>query len=209
MSLPRHTRAFQCHLQETFSLCCFAIHTFSSSLGEGLAPNEVMAGQRRRRSRESIFSLTKDAARSLSRAGSQQGCSNSFQNRATQLTQGATIRVEDEDQSHPEISPGSHAHQTCHSGGPPTISLASHLAPSHSNVPTSVTKRRMLRRMSWIPTPQSRKNIVGRSISVPVLTSTTNANVARVEGVWCGELAQVDLVQYTRSSQAGWILDPS
>jgi hypothetical protein len=50
---------------------------------------------------------------------------------------------------------------------------------------------------------------VGRSISAPLLTSTTNANVARVEGVWCGELAQADLVQSTRSSQAGWISDSS
>ena len=127
----------------------------------------------------------------------------------TQLTQGAAIRVEDEDQSHPETSPSSHVHQTCHSGGPPTISLAGHLAPSHSNVPTNATKRQMLRWMSWIPTPQSRKNRVCRSILDPVLTSTTNANVARVEGVWYGELAQADLVQSTRSSQAGWILDPS
>jgi hypothetical protein len=61
--------------------------------------------------------------------------------------------------------------------------------------------------MSWIPTPRSRKNKVGRSISAPVLTSTTNANVARVEGVWCGELAHADLFQSIRSSQAGWISD--
>lgn len=50
---------------------------------------------------------------------------------------------------------------------------------------------------------------MGRSISAPVLTSTTNANVARVDGVWCGELAQADLVQSTRSSQAGWTSDSS
>jgi hypothetical protein len=79
---PTHSR-LSISSPGTFSLCCFAIHTFSLSPGEGLAPNEVMAGQRRRRSRGSISSLTKDAARSLSRAGSQQGCSNSFQNRAT------------------------------------------------------------------------------------------------------------------------------
>jgi hypothetical protein len=48
---------------------------------------------------------------------------------------------------------------------------------------------------------------VGRSISAPVLTSTTNANVAQVEGVWYGELAQADLVQPIRSSQASWISD--
>ena len=63
--------------------------------------------------------------------------------------------------------------------------------------------------MSWIPTPRPRKNKVGRSISAPVLTSTTNANVARVEGILYGELAQADLVQSTRSSQAGWISDSS
>jgi len=50
---------------------------------------------------------------------------------------------------------------------------------------------------------------VGRSISAPVPTSTTNASVARVEGVWCGELTQAGLVQSTRSSQAGWISDSS
>ena len=193
----------------TFSLCCFAIHTFSFSPRDGLASNEVMAGQSRRRSRESIFSPTKDAVRSLSRAGSQQGCSNSFQIGPHSLHKGAAIRLEDGDQSHSEISPGPHAPQICHFGGPPTISLTGHLAPSHSNVLTNATKQRMLRPMSWIHTPQSRKNRVGRSISVPVLTSTTNANVARVEGVWCGELAQADLVQSIRSSQAGWTLDHS
>ena len=71
----------------TFSPCCFAIHTFSWSPGEGLASDGVMAGQSRRRSRGSIFSFTRDAVRSLSRAGSRQGPSNSFQNRVTQLTQ--------------------------------------------------------------------------------------------------------------------------
>jgi hypothetical protein len=45
--------------------------------------------------------------------------------------------------------------------------------------------------------------------AAPVLKSTTNANVGRVEGVWCGELAQADLAQPTRSSQAGWISDSS
>jgi hypothetical protein len=71
----------------TFLPCCFAIHTFSWSLGKSLASDGVMAGQSRRRSRGSIFSFTRDAVRSLSRAGSRQGSSNSFQSRITQLTQ--------------------------------------------------------------------------------------------------------------------------
>ena len=79
----QQTRTFRCCLQELSRFAVFAIHIFPWSPGEGLASDGVMAGQSRRRSQGSIFSFTKDAVRSLSRAGSRQGSSNSFQNRVT------------------------------------------------------------------------------------------------------------------------------
>ena len=117
--------------------------------------------------------------------------------------------MEDEDNSTAGPAPVSETPQNCHGRGGSNISAAGNLAASESEIPPGASKTRLPRPLSWLPTPRSRKNKVGRSISAPVLTSTTNAGVAQIEGVRCGELTQTDLVQSTWSPQAGWIADSS
>jgi len=77
------------------------------------------------------------------------------------------------------------------------------------------------RRLSWLPFTRSSSisqhprshsvhlpkvtsaSTVARSvISAPVLTSTTNAKVARIEGVYCRELADLEFSQSAGNSQA-------
>ena len=166
-----------------------------------------MAGHSRRHSRGPIFSFTIDVVRPLSGVGSRQGSSIVSQKGPHNLHKGAAIHVEDEDRLPAQIPPVPNAPQTCHSGRAPNTFSAGHLAPSSSSVTPNTAKGRMPRPLSWLPTPRSRKNKVGRSTSAPLLTSTTNTNVARVKGVRCGDLTQADFVQSTRSPQAGWIPD--
>jgi hypothetical protein len=89
------------------------------------------------------------------------------------------------------------------------VSFVGPHARSNSNGLPNVAKTRIPRPLSWLPTPRSRKNAVGRSISAPVLTSTTNVNVAQSEGVRCGELTHADLIRSTWNPQVGWIPDSS
>lgn len=52
----------------------------------------------------------------------------------------------------------------------------------------------------------SSTSTVGRSvISAPTLTSTTNVEVARTEGVHCGEISDAAFSQSTWDSQVGWV----
>jgi hypothetical protein len=188
---------------------CSAGQTSPLSSGQSLISDEAMAAHSRRHSRGSIFSFTIDAVRSLSHVGSRQGSSKHSKIWSHSLHDGAAIRVEDEDQSPAVVLPVSDESQTYRSGRLANTSSSGPLAPPKNNVPLNSTKTRMPRPLSWLPTPRSRKNKVGRSISAPVLKSTTNANVARVEGVRCGELTQADLIQSTWSPQAGWVPDSS
>jgi hypothetical protein len=113
--------------------------------------------------------------------------------------------MEDEGHSSSEAPAVPDKLQATHSGEVANSSSAGHLAPSNSNLRPATTKKRIPRPLSWLPTPRYRRNKVGRSISAPVLTSTTNVNVARVEGVRCGELTPTDLIQSTWDPQVGWI----
>lgn len=56
----------------------------------------------------------------------------------------------------------------------------------------------------------SSTSTVGRSvISAPILTSTTNIEVARTEGVHCGEISDVAFSQSNWDSQVGWVAETS
>jgi hypothetical protein len=119
------------------------------------------------------------------------------------LGEGIAIGIEDEDQSPNEAPAVSNILQVTYPGEVTKVSPAGHLAPSNHNL--RPTTKKMPRPLSWLPTPRYRRNKVGRSISAPVLTSTTNVNVARAEGIHCGELAHADLVQPIWSPQVDWM----
>lgn len=56
-----------------------------------------------------------------------------------------------------------------------------------------------------LPKASSTSTVARSVISAPILTSTTNTEVARSEGVHCGEISDLAFSQSTWNSQVGWI----
>ena len=170
-----------------------------------------MASHGRKSSRGSIFSISLDAVRSMSRATSRQGGPPTAFS-ASLLTRCEAIHsAEAEKADASRATVPSAPKKLLQKVAPAGQVVSSHGLAQEAEVEAETCekdiKHKLPRPLSWLPNPRSlpQRKRVDRSISTPVLTSTTNKHVAQSEGVRCGELTETALVQSEWNPGVGWV----